>query len=996
MSKTATLEKRGTICWSPKGNLLAVGTTADTIDEDFDSSSFIEIYEVSSEAKLVKKVSAQNRFYKLTWGPYEGYENGIIAVSNDESKIVLYDVSKILEMKEEEDVEKAKITEMETKEVIYDIQFHPSQKQLVAGGACGEFIIYDISNLKNIQFTQPEQKTQADIKCVNWNVKVPHIIALTLSTGSIVIFDCKKKKNIMTFNDKTHANWKGACWVPTEKTTIVTISDSEEKPVQLWDVRNTMAPVRVFEGHKAPVWSISFSKTDPNIFATTGQDKTAIWNFETGKIICEFPSQENVWDTFVQWSSQEGRMCTCGLDGFINFYTISDYGDGKHPKWMERTSGCTFGFGGKMGIFKGKEVLLKKMVGNVSIKKMEKGEIEELCVKRSETCQGDEQETWKLISGIVCKDNNAVIKITGFEGENVKEKVNEYYKEKGLFKVNEIKEEVSQGKEVNKAEVEEEDDPFEHMGEEEEGTKEKIEGESVTEEVKEEKYKEDTVEDKIIEELVVSGEIDKAVEFCIKTKRFADALIMTENNKEIHSKVIEEYKKEEWNRKKSLNIVNAIMEDKLEQIVEECNVEEWKFVLYAICIHANVALKPVLIVRLGDKLYPINKHAALICYIASGNVNKLIDIWIDASHGIEEVIERIEILRSMCGQIQLTDSITTKIVEHATQLASIGELNAAQKLIECLGAQQNDKTKELIDRIYYAQGAHGTQPVCPYKKVVVGSIQQPHTQQNTPQQRPVTNNQFFPPVPSPSSGIPTLPTIQQPTLQTQNRTQPVLSQIPVIPASVQPVMPSIPQPQVLPTTSKVNPPIPQPVMPPVPTLGTQSMLPQVPVPGTQPTLPSIPQPVMPPVPTPVVQPPIPSIPKVTVPISQPVMPVMSQANNTSSSSDGVIDIMVCEELKKVLDQVTSNIETKSKGTSFERPASVALKKASSFAGCIDKIPADIAKQFINLFNDLLEGKVGEAEQAFKKLLVNKQTTQYIPASSVASVKYVVDVSKQMK
>ncbi|EMS16933.1 EhSec31, putative [Entamoeba histolytica HM-3:IMSS] len=985
MSKTATLEKRGTICWSPKGNLLAIGTTADTIDEDFDSSSFIEIYEISSEAKLIKKVSAQNRFYKLTWGPYEGYENGIIAVSNDESKIVLYDVSKILEMKEEEDVEKAKIIEMETKEVIYDIQFHPSQNQLVAGGACGEFIIYDISDLKNIQFTQPEQKTQADIKCVNWNVKVPHIIALTLSTGSIVIFDCKKKKNIMTFNDKTHANWKGACWVPTEKTTIVTISDSEEKPVQLWDVRNTMAPVRVFEGHKAPVWSINFSKTDPNIFATTGQDKTAIWNFETGKIICEFPSQENVWDTFVQWSSQEGRMCTCGLDGFINFYTISDYGDGKHPKWMERTSGCTFGFGGKMGIFKGKEVLLKKMVGTVSIKKMEKGEIEELCVKRSETCQGDEQETWKLISGIVCKDDKAVMKITGFEGESVKEKVNEYYKEKRLLKVDEIKEKVPQEKEVNKAEIEEDDDPFEHIGEEEE-IKENTKGEIVVEEVHEEKYKEDTVEDKIIEELVVSGEIDKAVEFCIKTKRFADALVMTENNKEMHSKVIEEYKKEEWNKKKSLNIVNAVMEEKLEKIVEECKVEEWKFVLYAICIHANVALKPVLIVRLGDKLYPTNKHAALICYIASGNVNKLIDIWIDASHGIEEVIERIEILRSMCGHIQLTDSITTKIVEHATQLASMGELNAAQKLIECLGAQQNNKTKELVDRIYYAQGAQGTQPVCPYKKVIVGSVQQPHIQQPTAQQPSVTNNKFFPPVPA-SSGVPTLPTIPQPTLPNQTRTQPVLPQIPVIPTPVQPVMPTIPQP-VLPSAPKVNAPISQPLLPQVPAPVVQPVMPPVPTPVVQPTLPTIP--------TPVVQPAIPSIPKVTVPVSQPTMPVMPQANNTTSSSDGVIDVMVCDELKKVLEQVTSNIETKSKGTTFERPANVALKKASSFAGCIDKIPADIAKQFINLFNDLLEGKVGEAEQAFKKLLVNKQTTQYIPASSVASVKYVVDVSKQMK
>ncbi|KAL7715233.1 Protein transport protein SEC31 [Entamoeba marina] len=218
MSKTASLEKRGTLSWSPTTNHIAIGTTADTIDEDFDSSSYIEIYEVSSQAKLIKKVSALNRFYKLTWGSYASYPKGIIAVSNDDLYVVLYDVQKILSLNEDDDVADAEITSMKTNEIIYDIEFHPSQPQLVCGGANGEFILYDITDVENVKTTTLETKqTNTDIYSVNWNIKVPHIIALTLSNGSIVIFDNKKKKNIMTFSDKQHGNWKGARWVPTEK-----------------------------------------------------------------------------------------------------------------------------------------------------------------------------------------------------------------------------------------------------------------------------------------------------------------------------------------------------------------------------------------------------------------------------------------------------------------------------------------------------------------------------------------------------------------------------------------------------------------------------------------------------------------------------------------------------------------------------------------------------------------------------------------------------------
>ena len=77
-------------------------------------------------------------------------------------------------------------------------------------------------------------------------------------------------------------------------------------------------------------------------------------------------------------------------------------------------------------------------------------------------------------------------------------------------------------------------------------------------------------------------------------------------------------------------MVEMIMNKKLDDIVEKTSLAEWKYILYIISIHADVAMRPTLIVRLADRLYKANdKHAALMCYIASGNVEKLVEKGMD-------------------------------------------------------------------------------------------------------------------------------------------------------------------------------------------------------------------------------------------------------------------------------------------------------------------------------------------------------------------------------
>ncbi|EDS88743.1 hypothetical protein, conserved [Entamoeba histolytica HM-1:IMSS] len=223
----------------------------------------------------------------------------------------------------------------------------------------------------------------------------------------------------------------------------------------------------------------------------------------------------------------------------------------------------------------------------------------------------------------------------------------------------------------------------------------------------------------------------------------------------------------------------------------------------------------------------------------------------------------------------------------------------------------------------------------------------------------------------PQMNQPVMPNIQQPALP--QILQPTLPTMPTIPQNNN--MPAIPQPMkpIIPTQQN----IPQPVLPTLPVMPQQQVAPQIP----QPVLPQMP---------------------VAAPETKPVMPTMptlpsfSPATTNVAAASDAVDEAVCKELKNVFGEVMSTIETKSKGTQYERVTTVALKRGAAFENSINKVPADIANHLIELFRDLLAGKYPEVDAAFKKLLVNKRINQFIPSSSVVSVKYIIDAAKQLK
>jgi protein transport protein SEC31 len=91
------------------------------------------------------------------------------------------------------------------------------------------------------------QNISSDITSVAWNRKVIHVLATATYSGTTIIWDLRAKRPAVTFADPSRRNkCKAIAWSPEQPTIIATSSEEDENPVvQLWDLTNAFAPVKV-------------------------------------------------------------------------------------------------------------------------------------------------------------------------------------------------------------------------------------------------------------------------------------------------------------------------------------------------------------------------------------------------------------------------------------------------------------------------------------------------------------------------------------------------------------------------------------------------------------------------------------------------------------------------------------------------------------------------------------------------------------------------------
>jgi protein transport protein SEC31 len=207
----------------------------------------------------------------------------------------------------------------------------------------------------------------SDITCLSWNRKVQHILGTTTAGGTVVVWDLKKQRPVISFKDPNgRRRCSAVAWNPEVATQLVVASDDDMSPaLQLWDLRNSVSPLMELHGHSKGVLAVSWCSQDASLLLSSGKDnRVIVWDVPTGQPHSEMPPAVN-WKFDVQWApgkslagvfggaTFEGKvtldkLATCQAPAADPMTGYQPPRSMKAPAWMKRPVGATFGFGGKL------------------------------------------------------------------------------------------------------------------------------------------------------------------------------------------------------------------------------------------------------------------------------------------------------------------------------------------------------------------------------------------------------------------------------------------------------------------------------------------------------------------------------------------------------------------------------------------------------------------------------------------------------------------------
>ncbi|KAG7674441.1 hypothetical protein KSW81_000096 [Nannochloris sp. 'desiccata'] len=363
---------------------LAAGSVAGAIDLSFSTSSQLEIFSLdfgSSEHELKLAggaVQAPERFARLAWGApgadHAAYPYGLLAGGLADGSVCIWNPARIIGQPGGADTRGQLLCRLQKHQgPVRGLEFNPFSPNLLASGAAdGELCIWDVANPAQPSL-YPAMKGAAaaaapgsDITCLSWNRKVQHILGTTTAGGTVVVWDLKKQRPVISFKDPNgRRRCSAVAWNPEVATQLVVASDDDMSPaLQLWDLRNSVSPLMELHGHSKGVLAVSWCPQDASLLLSSGKDnRVIVWDVPTGQSHSEMPPAVN-WKFDVQWApgkaagvfggaTFEGKvtldkLATCQAPAADPMTGYQAPRSMKAPAWMKRPAGATFGFGGKL------------------------------------------------------------------------------------------------------------------------------------------------------------------------------------------------------------------------------------------------------------------------------------------------------------------------------------------------------------------------------------------------------------------------------------------------------------------------------------------------------------------------------------------------------------------------------------------------------------------------------------------------------------------------
>ncbi|XP_036891551.1 protein transport protein Sec31A isoform X2 [Sturnira hondurensis] len=222
--------------------------------------------------------------------------------------------------------------------------------------------------------------------------------------------------------------------------------------------------------------------------------------------------------------------------------------------------------------------------------------------------------------------------------------------------------------------------------------------------------------DGLITQALLMGNFESAVDLCLHDNRMADAIILAiAGGQELLARTQKKYFAK--SQSKITRLITAVVMKNWKEIVESCDLKNWREALAAVLTYAKPDEFSALCDLLGTRLEsegdsPLQSQACL-CYICAGNVEKLVACWTKAQDGsnplsLQDLIEKVVILRKAVQLTQAMDTNTVgvllaeKMSQYASLLAAQGSIAAALAFLPESANQPN--IVQLRDRLCRAQG----------------------------------------------------------------------------------------------------------------------------------------------------------------------------------------------------------------------------------------------------------------------------------------------------
>ncbi|KAA8581451.1 hypothetical protein FQN60_003032 [Etheostoma spectabile] len=663
------------------------------------------------------------------------------------------------------------------------LDFNPFQSNLLASGANdSEIYIWDLNNFSSPMTPGAKSQPAEDVSVVSWNRQVQHILASANPSGKAVVWDLRKNEPIIKISDHSNRmHCSGMLWHPDVATQLVLASEDDRLPViQMWDLRFATSPLKVFENHTRGILSISWSQADSELLLSSAKDNRILcWNPNTGEVIYELPTT-NQWCFDVQWCPRNPALLSAAsFDGRITVYSVmggslkaqqqstanmisssfdsmDPFGTGqvlpplqvpqptvqdtivpplkKPPKWVRRPVGASFAFGGKLITFDNpllppvqspqpipRQVFVSQVTTETEFLQrsrelqaaLQSGSFNNYCQAKIHNAKSDaEKDIWKflLVGPHVNFEDEARISRClgkslqhnghGVDAKDLAEKMQQLSTERSDVATAVCDARTSGS--VSPA------DFFSQTPKENSNFQIPVSCDT----------------NGLISQALLVGNFEGAVDLCLNDGRYAEAILLSiSGGEELLKKTQQKYLS---NQKNSISmLISSVVTQNWRDIVQSCELDNWKEALAALLTYAH----PEDFARLCDTLGGRLEHErtekrclqACLCYICSGNIEKLVECWAlhrDCSSplGLEDLVEKVMMLRKSIERLRNSEVavqspiLAEKLTCYAGILAAEGSLATAMAYLP-ENSEQTGITM-LRDRLFHAQeeAAVGQQP----------------------------------------------------------------------------------------------------------------------------------------------------------------------------------------------------------------------------------------------------------------------------------------------